>query len=246
MSARLKMPSLRSPASRRTRRHKPFTPKLEALEARTTPVCVGPITTCFLNQAYLDLLGRPVDPGGLAGWTDALNRGVSRTQVVLGITQSQEYRALAVQQTFVTFLRRQAEPAALAFFTAFITTASIEQMQSLVLGSAEYIAVRGGGTPLGFLNALFLDVLGRPVDPAAAQAFSQALALGVPPPNIALTVITSTEGATILVDSLYRQFLRRPADSTGLIAFVTALQSGSRREQVIAIIVGSDEYLARL
>jgi hypothetical protein len=40
--------------------------------------------------------------------------------------------------------------------------------------------------------------------------------------------------------------LRRPPDANGLNGFVAALLHGARDETIIAGIVGSDEYFARL
>ncbi len=36
----------------------------------------------FISEVYRDLLGRPVDAGGLATWSGLLDQGVSRLQVV--------------------------------------------------------------------------------------------------------------------------------------------------------------------
>src|SRR5262249_42943356 len=47
---------------------------------------------CFVAQVYVDLLGRFVDPLGLAFWGGSLDAGRSRTWAVQGIEQSQEYR----------------------------------------------------------------------------------------------------------------------------------------------------------
>src|SRR5262249_13197937 len=46
----------------------------------------------FVNQPYLDLLQRPADPTGLAGWTNALTNGASRGQIIQAIQASLEYR----------------------------------------------------------------------------------------------------------------------------------------------------------
>ena len=45
----------------------------------------------FVAQAYLDLFGRPVDSSGLAEWSSLLDKGTSRTQVILDIESSPEF-----------------------------------------------------------------------------------------------------------------------------------------------------------
>src|SRR5262249_2040015 len=62
--------------------------RLEPLEERCTPSA-----TQFVTQVYTDLLGRPVDAGGLSFFTGQLNQGVSPTEVVLEIESSSEYQS---------------------------------------------------------------------------------------------------------------------------------------------------------
>jgi len=69
---------------------------------------------------------------------------------------------------------------------------------------------------------------------------------GTTPGQVVTAVVSSLEYQQDLVRSFYMRFLHRTADSTGLNAFVQALQGGTRDEQCIAGIVGSDEYFGRL
>ena len=52
------------------------------------------------------------------------------------------------------------------------------------------------------------------------------------------------EGFQVEVQTFYQQFLNRNADSDGLNHFVAAMLQGTRREPVIAGILGSDEYFS--
>jgi hypothetical protein len=76
-----------------------------------------------------------------------------------------------------------------------------EQVESLIAGSAEYFQVRGGGTDLGFLQALYQDALNRAIDPAGQMTFSQALAKGATRAQVAAAVFTSLEFRQDLVES---------------------------------------------
>ena len=49
-----------------------------------------------------------------------------------------------------------------------------------------------------------------------------------------------------LVNGFYQRFLGRAADPGGLSAFVGALDAGMREEDVVAIIMGSDEYFGKV
>jgi hypothetical protein len=210
-------------------------------------VIVGTANERFVAQAYLDLLERPVDPGGLASWTARLARGDSRATVARQLMNSSEYRTVLVRKLYQSILRRPADTNGLNSFVAQLGRGStIEQVKSSLYGSGEYFTNRGGGTNSGFLSALFQDALGRAIDPSGLANFTQQLTHGVARSTVALRVLTSREGYEVLVKGIYLRYLRRAADAGGLNNFATSLQHGSRDEDVIASLVGSQEYLNRL
>jgi uncharacterized delta-60 repeat protein len=200
----------------------------------------------FLSQVYLDLLQRPLDPAGLAGWSSAMIGGAARTEVIAEIEASQEYRTLEVQYLYGLLLERPVEPAGLAGWIGFLNHGgTIEQVEAQILGSNEYF-LRAASTNAGYLQRLYADVLHRPIDSAGAQFWSQALASGMTRSQVAADVLGSPEASMDEVQALYLTLLRRAADPTGLATFTMDLQQGMSAEAVIATIVGSDEYVARL
>ena len=130
----------------------------------------------YVNLLYQQLLGRPVDQPGLSGWVAWLAQGAARSQVALGIEQSPEYRTRLVDGFYSTLLGRPADPAGQAgFVSALGAGMTVEQVQAIILGSAEY-AQRAGGSDTAFLQAVYHDILGRPLDSASAAGWSTALA----------------------------------------------------------------------
>jgi hypothetical protein len=117
-------------------------------------------------------------------------------------------------------------------------------VDAIIAGSPEYFQVRGGGTAPGFLDALFQDALGRPIDPPALAGTLQGLATGFTPTQVADVLFHSGEYDADLVGSYCWRFLRRPADPAGLQAAEAALLQGVRSEDVLAALLASDEYLA--
>src|SRR5262249_36280357 len=114
----------------------------------------------FVASVYLDVLGRPVDPTGLAYWSSLGDAGPSRVAVVGAIETSAEYRVNLVQSLYSQFLHRGADPMGLNFFVNLLGTGgTIEQAEALITGSLEYFQVAGGGTNDGFLDALYRDAL---------------------------------------------------------------------------------------
>lgn len=201
----------------------------------------------FVNQVYLDLLQRPADQDGLAYWSGQLDQNVPHWQVVLAMESTSEYRTVVVQDLYLSLLGRPADTGGLTSFTQFLQNGgTVEQAKSAMIGSLEYLYNHGGGTSAGFLSAVYYDVLGRGLDGNGQAFFGQELAAGVPRAFVAVQLINSTEGRTALVQSFYTHFLRRAADPGGEDTWRGVLEQGGRDEQVIAGVVGSDEYFARL
>lgn len=197
----------------------------------------------LVGQVYRDLLDREAEPAGSLAWSALLDRGVSTSQVVQGIQQSPEYRRKIVQRFYLELLGRPAEPLGLSFWVGLLEQgATVERVRAGILGSLEYFTSRGGSTNDGFLRALYLDVLGRGLDPRGQAGWGQLLALGVSREAVAFGVLTSLEADRVLVDSLYETFLRRPAEPEGLDFAVNAMQQGMRDEALIAAILTSEEY----
>jgi hypothetical protein len=160
------------------------------------------------------------------------------------MTSSPEYEALQVQNTYNQLLHRSADATGLGVFVAEMAAgATVEQVAATIEGSNEYFQTRAGGTNTGFLSALYQDQLGRAVDPMGQAVFTQALAGGVARDQVAMTVSTSAEGRGDLVGNSYLTYLHRDADNAGISAFLPAVSQGLRDGQLIAILLGSAEYM---
>jgi sugar lactone lactonase YvrE len=199
----------------------------------------------WLTQVYADLLHRSLDPSGQAAWGKLLSQGDSRTQVVLLIESSLEYRTDEVQALYVQLLHRPADASGLNGFTSFLGDGgTAEQVETAILGSSEYFQLHGG-TNESFLAALYQDVLDRSLDPSGAESWGTALAGGITRNALAAAILASLEADTNEIQGLFRDFLHRAADPSGLNSFTTAFQQGLPTETAIAGIVGSEEYFAR-
>jgi len=138
-----------------------FRPTLEALEDRWVPANVGTPNQNFVDQLYRDVLHRAPDPAS-SGWVAALNTGTERGKIVDGILNSDEGRRNQVNDLYVRFLGRTAEQGGLTFWTNFLRDHSNLELATNIIASQEYY-VKAGGTNQGFLNQVYLDVLGRPI-----------------------------------------------------------------------------------
>src|SRR5262249_3158922 len=154
-----------------------------------------------------------------------------------------EYRIDVVSNLYNQLLHRVPDAGGLASFVGFLGSGgSVEQAAAAIAGSPEYLATRGGGTPSGFVNALFQDLRNRAADPPGPAAFTGLLANGGTDAQVAAAIFGSGEYQQNLVQSYYQRFLRRAADPTGLASFAGALQQGVSDAAIIAAIMSSGEF----
>ena len=227
-----------------------------------TPTCVAPGAPApapaftptgatpqqrYVQALYHDLLGRPADPTALASFTMAMSLGLTRAQVAQAILSSAEYRQDLITGQFQDFLHRNPDPPALTAFLPLLGSGLTDEgLAGQLLGTGEYFANRGGSTIAGWAAALYCDLLGR--SPSASEATAaQGMAGGASGrAGFAGQVLGSAEYRTRLLSGWYERFLRRALDTTGRNVLLAAMQTGATDEDVIALIVSSQEYFSHL
>lgn len=95
-----------------------------------------------------------------------------------------------------------------------------------------------------FVNKTYQDLLRREPEPGA-YAWTDALRAGTPRINVAYGITASYEFRSRLVSDLYREFLGRQPDPTGLQHWVNGLNRGMTIEHVEALFVSSPEKYAQ-
>jgi len=199
----------------------------------------------YIAQVYRDLFFRLPDATGLAGWTTALLNGTPRVGVANGITYSTEYRSSMITDVYWQFLGRGPDAAGLAgWLRAMEGGMTVAQMQSGFIASPEYYAA-AGGTPAGWVAALYGDVLYRAAADVEIQSWVAVLAAGGSRSQVAMGFLLSPEHLTDVVTDYYWWLLGRDLDPTGKAAWVAILGAGGRDETVIGAIIASDEYYNR-
>jgi hypothetical protein len=206
----------------------------------------------WLSEIYRELLGRQIDSVGLTNGTIALAQAVSRSQIVLSIENSVEYRTKLINSLYFTLLGRAVDPVGLDAGLRLLagmplvpfTRPTLEQLEAGILSSAEYFQ-KHGGTNAGFLEGVYHDVLGRDIEPAVLAARSAQLAAGTSRFAEAMQILTSAEAVADRVEATYRLYMVRDVDTMGLADGMHALLSGMRDENFLANLMASDEYFAR-
>jgi hypothetical protein len=201
----------------------------------------------FVNQVYLTVLHRPAEPQGMAYWSGLLDHGTSQTDVANGIVNSLESRQNMVQDMYHHLLHRDADPTGLRDFAAFLGSGgTIDQAQSIIMTSQEYVTRNVAQSNGTFLEAVYNDMLGRSVDAAGRALFETALNAGVPRQQIAHIVCTSTEFRQNMVAGFYQDFLYRTPDAQGLNSWMDAMATGSSMQALMVEFLTSQEFMGRL
>lgn len=220
----------------------------EALETRQMLDVGGldALNQSFSYRLYEDLLFRLPDSSGATFWQSRLAAGDSRTAVAQGTVSSPEYQTHLIQGAYGALLGRQATAEEVDAGRALLAQGdSAEQFEASLLGSAEYFQTRGGGTNAGFLQALYQDILDRPIESAGATYWGNVLSQSTLPDarqTVTYQLLTSPENQQAFLRLSYQRLLHRDADPAGIAAWMSAMRRGLTEQQAIVGIVGSREY----
>ncbi|CAA9279305.1 MAG: Alkaline phosphatase [uncultured Acetobacteraceae bacterium] len=135
----------------------------------------------FVTRLYANVLGRGPDAAGLEAWTSQLAGGVSRAEVLIGFSESAEYRAATAASTsrlwtvdpeamdvlraYMTVLDRVPDGGGLASWTAARNggLANAEMMDAFI-NSAEFQSRFGALSNEDFVARMYTVALDRPAD----------------------------------------------------------------------------------
>ena len=153
----------------------------------------------FVTLLYNNVLNRAPDPAGLAGWTDLLNGGMSRQDVVLGFSQSLEFRNATdtpaaryvndrdaaqwsddVFRLYQATLDRNPDPAGFTGWTGLLAggTSFLTAVTGFV-NSTEFQSTYGALDNTQFVTLLYNNVLNRAPDAGGLAAWTTAMTNGM-------------------------------------------------------------------
>ena len=217
---------------------------------------VTPVDTRVIASIYQLGLRRNSDATGLSYWNAQLAGNMDRRQVALAIFDSNEFRAGAIADAYQVLLFRQVDDAGLSYWRNQMAGGkSLQYVVASILASPEFMD--SVGTNEDYITAVYLYALNRIPDDASLaywmggfnSTFDRAtgkVAPGADRFQVAMAILTSVEATNKQVSDLYSSLLKRSADSAGLAYWAGRLRSGERFEEVMAAILGSGEYFAKL
>jgi hypothetical protein len=200
----------------------------------------------FVNRLYRDLLGRPASAEEVAYWRSRLTGGMGRDAVGHTVLDAPEVHGHVVDADYQLLLGRGPDAAGRAFWTSVLDAgAHNEAVEAGFAASDEYYAIRGGGSPSGFVRALYRDFLGRTPGDAEVGFWTGRMAEGTPRGGITGGFTFSHENHANLVGGWYQRYLGRAGEPGGIAYWAAYLDRGGRDETIEAGLIGAPEYLAR-
>ena len=177
--------------------------------------------------------------GDLAGGT------ITRPMITANTMDTDEYRGLDVDRTFVKYLRRAADPGGRTYWINSIANGkALWRFRAQLFGSNEYFS-KAGGTNALYVEKAYSDVLGRSPDPSGKAYWTNKLNNGADRGSVALQFINSPEARRRLVDDQFLRFLDRKPNSAEQTTWVDALPGATGEQDLIAYLVNSGAYYAR-
>lgn len=191
----------------------------------------------FVYEALKTTLERPISMDEINYWTAQYEKNHSDPQtfgyILLETTPPYEYDRDQIDGNYETYLHRPADAAGENYFLTLKLnsqgTASgpgtETRTAALLINSNEFYQ-DSGGTLQGFITAVFEDTLKRPPSASDLAYFEYQLTHGMSHIEFATAILNSNEFEAAQVNSLFERYLGRPADPTGLAAFVNDYNQG--------------------
>jgi hypothetical protein len=217
----------------------------------------------WLNQMYLDLLGRST--AGDAGATTFLNalnaHTLSLTQVAGFIINSGEYQGRLIYSTFQKLLGRAPhdfpDPAVseYAFWTSFLQTRQTggnlptpdEQFINAILTSKEYFE-RAGDSIIAWITNIYAKLLGRAPGSSELSMFNNLVlnagSFASARSVVVSLILSSGEYQARVITTDFQTYLGRGASAGEIGIFAPELAAPGGDALVISQILSSPEFLA--
>ncbi len=166
--------------------------------------------TAFVTTLYNNVLGRAPDSAGLNSWVTQLNNGASRESIVLGFSESLEFRnasdvrthAGEVYRMYDSAFNRQADVSGFeGWVNAFYGGAKMTTLVDAFMNSAEFTNTYGavsGLTNTQFVTLLYNNVLNRAPDGSGLTSWVNSLNSGTSRAEVFMSFSESQEHINLM------------------------------------------------
>jgi hypothetical protein len=198
----------------------------------------------FIDEAYLDFVGALPSRSDRSAWVSRFRGGsLDRFSFGYELARTPEYITSVVDKFYRDTLGRASDPLGAANWrNALLSGMTEAQVGSGFYGSDEYYLL-SGGTPEGWVTALYRALLQRSPDPQGL-AHWVATMRALDRPTLAQSFYQSLESRQLRTRALYGRFLDRDVDPSGIATWPPVLLvQGDLR--LAAFLASSEEYLMK-
>jgi phospholipase/lecithinase/hemolysin len=176
----------------------------------------------FVNQVYLNALGRPVDAAGTQVWDGALASGTARATVLLDIAESQESDAdtlstagnvnnAEVYRQYQAVFDRAPDITGLTGWSAALSNGTTPaQLAQGLVGSAEFQQDYAKLSASDFVSMLYHNALDRAPDPVSLQYWTNTLQQGSSQASVIVGVADSVEARGLTAGATHANWVFIP------------------------------------
>jgi hypothetical protein len=189
----------------------------------------------------LDVVGRQATHREVALTVDRLQRGWPKAEIAVGLTRGSEWAGTVVDDLYELILHRGPDGAGRAYWVDRLGGGSwTRDIAADLFGSPEFTDL-SGGTPDGYVDAVFERVLGRTPDAGGLDFWTSRILDGAPRSEVAIYVYTSVEANGQRIDGMYDHLLGRAPDAGGRAFWAQRLITSDDLD-LAALLVSSAEY----
>jgi len=176
----------------------------------------------FVDSTHRLFLGRAPTDVELSRWAPTIGLG-HRAALTRALAASDEWAGARIDELYRTVFERPADPAGRAHWVRHVAAGhTLESVAALLYGSEEYWAA-AGGTPGGFVDRVYLGVLGREADPEGRAHWVSVIEAGTATSTVASGFYGSVESRRDRVTAVFDAVLQRAPDDAGLAYWVDAV-----------------------
>ena len=199
----------------------------------------------FLQQLYLDVLGRPIDAGGAAAFGTALAAGESRADVLGDLLGSTEYNLRqidSVVRLYCAALARCPDAGGLQAWSNALHAGAITLAAASdgFVGSAEFLQDYGSLNNAQYVQLIYINALGRQADATGLANCVAYLNAGGSRGTVLIGISESLEGQANLANRveiirLYYLLLKRMPTPAELQSWLGFLQGSDETDALFAL-----------
>ena len=207
----------------------------------------------FGMQQYRDFLGREGDAGGIDFYSNAIDTGTSRAQVIENFFNSPEFDGTVapVTRLYFAFFNRIPDYPGLQFqVNAYRTGTPLTVIANNFTLSPEFAATYGSLTDSQYVSLLYQNVLGRTPAQSEIDFHVNRLATGSTRGEVMVGFSESPEYKAlkfraVYVTNMYVGMLRRAPEQAGFDFWVGYMTAGNSGQALIEGFLNAPEYRSR-